>query len=130
MIRLVTLLARVLTLMVAWAILMGVPVLVFQKPFTEPEELKRFLGLFYCLLLVVTTWVGRSWCGPGVLGVALPFWAFFAVLAAARLGDATLGGWEKAMWAANFSAILPVTWLGWRLGKRLASPARDEGRLL
>ena len=30
MIRLVTLLARVLTLMVAWAILMGVPVLVFD----------------------------------------------------------------------------------------------------
>jgi hypothetical protein len=130
LIRLVALLARLLTLLVCWSILMGVPVLIFQRPFSEPDELKRFLGVFYTLLLGLTTLVGRSWGWGGVLGVALPFWAFFLVLAVARVGDPALGSWEKAMWAANFGAIVPVTWLGWRLGKRLASPARDKGRLL
>jgi hypothetical protein len=130
LIRLVALLARLLTLLVCWAVLMGVPLLLFHGPLKDPAELKRFLGLFYTLLLATTTLVGRSWGGWGVVGVAGPFWVFFAVLGLSKLGDPSLSGLEKAMWAANFAAILPVSWLGWRFGKRLKSPARDEGRLI
>lgn len=130
MIRLVTLLARLATLLVCWAVLMGVPLLIFHGPLKDPAELKRFLGVFYTLLLAATTLVGRSWGGWGVLGVALPFWAFFAVLGTSKGVDSSLSGMERAMWVANFAAILPVTWLGWRFGKRLKSPARDEGRLI
>jgi hypothetical protein len=130
LIRLTGLLIRVLTMLICWSVLMGVPVLLFQRPLSDPEDIKRFLGVFYTLLLLITTLIGRSWGGGGVLGVALPFWAFFAVLAASKVFDPTLSGLEKAMWAANFGAILPVTWLGWRLGKRLPSPARDRGELM
>ena len=130
MIRFVGLLARFVTMMICWAILMGVPVLVFHGPLTDPGAMKRFLGLFYTLLLGVTVLVGRSWGASGVLGVALPFWAFFFVLALSKAADPALPVADKVMWALNFGAIVPVTWLGWRLGSRLKSPARDSGRLL
>lgn len=130
MIRLVALLARLLTLLVCWAVLMGVPLLIFHGPLKDPAELKRFLGVFYTLLLASTTLIGRSWGGWGVVGVALPFWAFFAALGLSKGLDPSLSMTEKAMWVANFAAILPVSWLGWRFGRRLGSPAREEGRLL
>jgi hypothetical protein len=130
LIRAVALLARLLTLLVGWAVLMGVPVLLFHGPISDPEQMKRFLGVFYTLLLALCVLVGRSWGGAGVLGLALPAWAFFAVLAFAKLGDPGLLPVDKALWALNFGAILPVTWLGWRLGNRLKSPARERGQLL
>jgi hypothetical protein len=130
LIRLVALLARLLTLLVCWLVLMGVPLLIFHGPLSDPGAMKRFLGVFYTLLLGLTVLVSRSWGGAGALGVALPFWAFFFVLGLSKAIDPALSASEKAMWAVNFGAILPVTWLGWRLGRRLESPARDEGRLI
>jgi hypothetical protein len=115
--RLPTLLARVLTMLICWSILMGVPVLLFKGPFTEPGELKRFLGVFYALLLALGALVGRSWGWPGVVGVALPFVMFFSMLGASKLLDPSLSTAEKLGWGLNFGAIYAVVWLSGRLGK-------------
>jgi hypothetical protein len=45
-------------------------------------------------------------------------------------GDGVVAGHDRLVWALLFGLIVPVTWLGWRLGSRLTSPARESGRLL
>lgn len=108
---------------------MGVPALMFSPPL-DAAEMKRFLGVFYALLLGVGALVGRSWGGWGVVAVAAPFVLFFTGLALTQLGNEALSGGEKLAVSANFGAIYAVAWLAWRLGKRWPSPARERGRLL
>ena len=60
--HLVVWLTRICTLLVSWTILMGVPALLFSPPL-DGAEMKRFLGVFYALLLGVGALVGRSWGG-------------------------------------------------------------------
>jgi hypothetical protein len=127
--RVFALLARFLTVMVCWIILMGVPLLVFERPLTL-ANLMPFLGVFYALLLLTGTVVARSWGGKGVVFLAFPFLLLFTIFglqtfveAASPLGLEPPGG-------LAFFAIYGVVWLAWRLGARWRSPARESGRLL
>ena len=122
--RLFTLLARILTVMICWIILMGVPLLFFEPKITKP-----YLGLFYALLLLTGTVVARSWGGRGLVFMVFPFVLLYTLQAGKILMESPAGSPDQ-LGALNFLAIYGVTWLAWRLGRALPSPSRDEGRLL
>jgi hypothetical protein len=122
-------LARILTVLVCWAILMGVPALLFAPPMDDTKY-KIFLGVFYSILLFLGTVVGRSWGGWGVIAVAAPFMLLFVTVIVQHLVNPDLTSLEKGMATLNFGAIFLVSWLAWRLGRRLKSPAREKGKLI
>lgn len=122
-------LARILTVLVCWAILMGVPALLFAPPMDDTKY-KIFLGVFYSLLLILGAVVSRSWGGWGVFAVAAPFQLLFVIVIGQHLANPDLTAMEKGMATLNFGAIFLVSWLAWRLGRRLRSPAREEGKLI
>lgn len=122
-------LAKALTILLCWLVLMGVPLLLFEKP-QSPSEWKLFLGVFYALLLGAGVLVGRSWGGMGVLWVAFPFMMLFTGVVVSTVANPVMADVDKANTALNFLAIYLVTWLAWRIGKRLKSPARDSGKLM
>lgn len=125
----VALLARFVTVMICWVIMMGVPLMFITPPLDE-TNLKLYLGLNYALLLVLGTVIARSWGGGGLLLMALPFLiinSFFGAKALLQPGD---DPWADYVGSLNFFAIWLVTWLAWRLGRGWHSPAREDGRLL
>lgn len=127
--HLVALLARFVTVMICWVILMGVPLLIFTPPLDD-TNLKPYLGVHYALLLLLGTVIARSWGGGGLLLMALPFLiinTFFGAKAVLQPGDDPAADYLGSL---NFFAVWAVTWLAWRLGRRWHSPAREEGRLL
>lgn len=128
-IHLVTWLSRLLTILICWAILMGVPALLFTPPMDD-GKFKAFLGVFYALLLCLGTLVGRSWGGWGVLAVAGPFLLLFLGVIAQHWLNPALSTTERLMATLNFGAIALVTWLATLIGRRLRSPARDKGKLI
>ena len=128
-IRLVTWLARLLTVLMAWAVLMGVPAWLFTPPMDD-AKFKAFLGVFYALLLFLGTIVGRSWGGWGVVAVAGPFMLLFVAVIAQHWLNPALTPAEQGMATLNFGLIFLVSWLAHVIGKRLRSPARDEGKLM
>lgn len=121
--RIFSLLTRLLTVMVCWMALMGVPMLFFQPPL-KPEQFAPLLAVFYTTQLVASTWVARSWGGAGPALVGLPFMAFFTVIAVQK-------GLGPDPWAAwPYLGVYPVAMVAWRLGLRFPSAARDHGTLL
>ena len=120
-----TQLTRLLTVMVCWMALMGIPLLCLPRPL-DAAHIHPFLGIFYVTLLVTGTWLSRSWNGGGLAFMVSPFWALFTALAwvFAWRDDAGPGV------AFAFLLIFPVTWVCWQVGKRLPSAARDHGVLL
>jgi len=124
----VSVLTRVLTVLVCWLLLMGLPLIFFHPPL-EPGDLKVFLGFFYALLLFLGTVLARTWGGKGLLFMASPFLVLFTGLAV-RVTLVEGPGVLDKLPALNFLAIYGVTFLAWRLGARWYSPAREEGKLL
>ncbi len=123
------LLARFVTVMVCWIILMVMPLLVFTPPLDE-TNFKPYLGLHYALLLLLGTVVSRSWGGGGLLLMTFPFLlinTFLGVKAVIQPGEV---GVIDQVGSLNFFAIYGVVWLAWRLGKKWHSPAKEDGRLL
>lgn len=127
--HLFALLARIVTVLVSWVILMGVPALMFEPPLSS-EDWKLFLGIFYALFLVLGVWLARSWGGRGVLWLGLPFFLLFTGVVVQAVANPALAPREKAMTALGFGALYLVAWLAWRIGRRLGSPARERGELI
>jgi hypothetical protein len=117
--RVYTILARALSVMMCWVVLMGLPVLFFRPPL-GPEDLKVFLGVFYALLLVVGTFLARAWDLKGLLLVAFPFFVLFTALGM-RAWLAAGPAWQDKLPAMNFLIIYGVIFLAWRLGVKLRS---------
>lgn len=123
------LLARFVTVMICWIILMAVPLLIFTPPLDE-TNLKQYLGVHYALLLLLGTVIARSWGGGGLLLMALPFLiinTFLGVKAVIQPGQEALADQVGSL---NFFVVYAVVWVAWRLGKKWHSPAKEEGRLL
>lgn len=127
--HLVSLLARMVTVFLAWAVLMGVPALLFEPPLSSADW-KLFLGVFYALFLALGVWLARSWGGKGVVWLGLPFFLLFTGVVVQAIANPALSGREKAMTALGFGALYMVAWLAWRIGARLRSPARERGELI
>lgn len=127
--HLFALLARIVTVLVSWVILMGVPALLFEPPLSG-EDWKLFLGIFYALFLVLGVWLARSWGGRGVIWLGLPFFLLFTGVVVQAVANPALAPGEKAMTALGFGALYLVAWLAWRIGRRLGSPARERGELI
>lgn len=123
------LLARLVTVMICWVILMGVPLLFFTPPLDE-TNLKPYLGVHYALLLGLGTVIARSWGGGGLLLMAFPFLIINTILGAKAVlqpGDDALVDQAGSL---NFFVVYAVVWLAWRLGRKWYSPAKEEGKLI
>ena len=125
-VRVYQILARTLAVMLGWVVLMGLPLLIFHGPL-QPEDIKRFLGVFYALLLFVLVALARGYGTPSVLLAAFPFLVLFTALGVRPLLDPVLSVRDKLM-TLNYFAIYGVVFLGWRLGLRLRPAPPDEGK--
>lgn len=126
--RVFTILARTLAVMVCWLILMGVPLLLFRSPL-GPDDLKRFLGVFYALLLFTGFTLSRAWGIKGLLLMAFPFLVVFTALGLRTLVNGAMAPLDK-LTSLNFFAIYGVLFLAGRLGARPTSPRVDDGKLM
>ena len=126
--RIFTILARALAVMMSWVILMGLPLLFFRHPLGA-GDLKVFLGVFYALLLLVGTALGRMYGERALALMAFPFLVLFTALGIRALLDPAIGGWDK-LTSLNFFASYAVLFLAWRLGVHLAPVVADDDPLL
>lgn len=124
--RTYSILARSLAVVVSWLVLMGLPLMFFHAPLGT-ADFKRFLGVFYALLLFVATVVMRGWGASSLLLMALPFLALFTALGVRPLLEPAMDG----ITSLNFFAIYGVVFLAWRLGKRPpVELSKDEDQTL
>lgn len=127
--RFFALLARFVTVMFCWLILMAVPLAVFTPPLDD-SNFKPYLGLHYALLLGLGTLIARSWGAGGLVLMAFPFVLINTILGAKAVLQPGTEPLADQIGSLNFFVVYAVVWLAWRIGRALPSPARDEGRLL